>query len=359
MKRLLISILLIFTLTGCGLLTPPTTTVKDDMTFQLSPGLDTIEMGETWIDPGCTFILGEVTFEPDTVLNQVDTSILGEYIVYYRLTYEDYTYEAERHVMVVDESSPVIALLPGVDTIYIGENWEDGGITVSDNDEDNVSIIITGTVDENTVGTYTITYTATDSAGNASSISRIVTVTDHNPYAMMTVEDVIALEIGDHVHVVGIITAIVYYGFSIYQDGHYIFVFDENYSDQISLGAEVDIKGVRDEYNSGDQISNITLQVLSQHNDIPDPETATILEITNEEVEYGSTITVTGYLEYDEDINLYTLRDTNNNVINIYYRSQIQELESFIENTITIDVILLHYATVSYYETAEDVIVVE
>ena len=37
---------------------------------------------------------------------------------------------------------------------------------------------VTGTVDTSTVGTYTITYSATDASGNTSSETRTVTVVD-------------------------------------------------------------------------------------------------------------------------------------------------------------------------------------
>ena len=39
-----------------------------------------------------------------------------------------------------------------------------------------VDVVVTGSVDITTAGTYTLTYTATDSVGNTAEITRIVTV---------------------------------------------------------------------------------------------------------------------------------------------------------------------------------------
>jgi hypothetical protein len=52
----------------------------------------------------------------------------------------------------------------------------DAGVTASDNYFDEVTVTVEGTVDTNYLGTYTITYTATDELGNESTIKRIVDV---------------------------------------------------------------------------------------------------------------------------------------------------------------------------------------
>ena len=59
-------------------------------------------------------------------------------------------------------------------TIELGSTYTDAGAT-SDGGE---TVSSSGSVDPNTVGTYTITYSATDAAGNTSTATRTVNVVD-------------------------------------------------------------------------------------------------------------------------------------------------------------------------------------
>jgi len=78
-----------------------------------------------------------------------------------------------------DNTSPTINIigLPVTETIQ-GEVYTDLGATASDTVSGDVtdSIITTGVVDTTTLGSYTITYTATDDCGNSASSSRTVNV---------------------------------------------------------------------------------------------------------------------------------------------------------------------------------------
>ena len=71
-----------------------------------------------------------------------------------------------------DTTAPVITVLPGTDTVEQGSTWTDAGAT-SDGDE---TVTVSGTLDTSIAGTYTITYTATDAAGNTGTATRTVTV---------------------------------------------------------------------------------------------------------------------------------------------------------------------------------------
>ena len=91
---------------------------------------------------------------------------------------------ATQVVTIVDTTPPVIALL-GADpqTIEFGSIYNDPGATatdaVDDNDELTTQIAAASTVDTDTVGDYTITYTVSDKATNAATpVLRTVTVTD-------------------------------------------------------------------------------------------------------------------------------------------------------------------------------------
>ncbi|GIU05598.1 MULTISPECIES: immunoglobulin-like domain-containing protein [unclassified Shewanella] len=79
----------------------------------------------------------------------------------------------------IDALAPVIKL-NGESPMLVahGAEFSDPGASVSDNVDTNLAISASGTVDTNTVGSYTLTYSASDSAGNSAQIFRVVNVTD-------------------------------------------------------------------------------------------------------------------------------------------------------------------------------------
>src|SRR5205085_341447 len=91
------------------------------------------------------------------------------------------TQTATRTVNVVDTTKPVITL-NGVNptTVECHTTYTDAGATASDTCAGNVSaaIQLTGTVDANTPGTYTLTYTVADGNGNTQTATRTVNVVD-------------------------------------------------------------------------------------------------------------------------------------------------------------------------------------
>jgi type II secretory pathway pseudopilin PulG len=81
-------------------------------------------------------------------------------------------------VPVDDTTKPVITLIGNSSiTINQGDSYIDQGAEVTDNVDATRTISGTGTVDINTPGMYTITYNATDAAGNAADqVTRTITV---------------------------------------------------------------------------------------------------------------------------------------------------------------------------------------
>jgi len=77
----------------------------------------------------------------------------------------------------VDTTAPVVTL-NGAATIAlkIGQLYEEAGATAIDNVDGIVTVYISNNIDNGTVGIYTVTYTATDVAGNESIKTRTVTV---------------------------------------------------------------------------------------------------------------------------------------------------------------------------------------
>ena len=109
----------------------------------------------------------------------VDTSVCGTYVILYDATDAcgNSAVTLERTVNVVDDEAPVVSLVGDSSiTIDYGAEYTEQGASVTDNLDEDVSVVTTGTVDSMQSGTYVITYTATDSCGNSSSVTRDVIV---------------------------------------------------------------------------------------------------------------------------------------------------------------------------------------
>ena len=113
---------------------------------------------------------------------------------------EDYTVNLGAGV--ADTVKPVITLT-GASTINlnVGGTYNELGATATDNVDGNLtsSIVISGTVNTNAVGAYTVNYNVTDAAGNAADqVSRTVNVSDGTaPVITLTGASTINLTVGD------------------------------------------------------------------------------------------------------------------------------------------------------------------
>ena len=82
-----------------------------------------------------------------------------------------------------DTRAPIIHLNGDASiTLVREENYIEEGATVSDNRDHNLTVVITGEVNTSQVGTYHLTYTATDLAGNSSFIERIIIIVNANDH---------------------------------------------------------------------------------------------------------------------------------------------------------------------------------
>ena len=83
---------------------------------------------------------------------------------------------------VVDTTAPVIALIGQSQiSINVGDTFTDPGATATDSVDGSVTVTSSGAVNTAVAGQYTITYTATDAAGNSASAYRTVTVSVAGP----------------------------------------------------------------------------------------------------------------------------------------------------------------------------------
>ena len=114
------------------------------------------------------------------ISGSVDTTKVGEYTLTYTATDSAGNVgTATRVVKVVDHGAPVVKIITGITSdIEVGGTYNELGATVTDNVDSGLQAVITGSVDTTTVGEYTLTYTATDSAGNIGTATRVVKVVD-------------------------------------------------------------------------------------------------------------------------------------------------------------------------------------
>lgn len=185
MRKTLTLLALALVVTGCGKDDSDTddTQVVDDTPPVITLAGDTamtLEVGDTFTDPGAT-ATDDVDGEVDvTASGSVDTSTLGDYDLYYDAV-DSSGNEADtvtRTVSVADTQAPVISL-NGDDPMVVsqGDTFVDPGASVSDNYDTDLTATVSGTVDTTTLGTYTLTYDAVDSSGNtAASVERTVEV---------------------------------------------------------------------------------------------------------------------------------------------------------------------------------------
>lgn len=164
-----ILMILIITLSSC------TEVSLDYLDFELNPGIDTIDLGETHIDAGATAYYGLKELVVTVISNQVDSTEEGVYEIIYQTSHRDLVLTLVRKVTVKDQTPPVVTLNSGVDTVMVGEEWHDAGVMASDNSEGEVLIEVIGDVLDD-AGRYEVMYRVTDPSGLQTTITRIVYV---------------------------------------------------------------------------------------------------------------------------------------------------------------------------------------
>jgi len=134
-----------------------------------------VEKGTTYTEQGATTTATDLS-GTITASGTVDTTTVGSYTITY--TAQDLsgnTSTANRTVNVVDTTGPIITITGNNPmNVNIGGTYTEEGATVSS--DATGPVVITGSVDTSTLGSYTITYTAQDVLGNTTIETRIVNV---------------------------------------------------------------------------------------------------------------------------------------------------------------------------------------
>lgn len=141
-----------------------------------------IARGSTFKDPGATAlddVDGDLTASI-TVSGNIDTSVYGEQSLTYSVTDSSGNISELQRNVVVKELTPPELTLSGGSRIFVklGDSYSEPGYSATDNADGDLTskVVVNGSVDTSKIGSYTITYTSTDSSNNVSTQKRTVYV---------------------------------------------------------------------------------------------------------------------------------------------------------------------------------------
>ncbi|WP_198555742.1 immunoglobulin-like domain-containing protein [Colwellia sp. 75C3] len=132
----------------------------------------------------------------DVVYDAPDVFPLGVTTVYFdAVDLSGNAGSAQATVTVVDQTKPVVTLTGNTSmTLSVGDSYVDPGFSALDNVDGDMTanVVVGGSVDTSTVGTYTITYNVNDAASNAAiTLTRQVTVQDVEAPVVITPNNII------------------------------------------------------------------------------------------------------------------------------------------------------------------------
>ena len=168
-----------------------------------------LELGDSYSDQGATAsdnIDGNLTSSIVVGGDTVNTNAVGLYTITYNVSDAagNNAVEVTRSVTVNPDTTAPVIVLNGASTINlnIGDTYIEQGATATDNIDGNLtsSIVITGTVNTASAGTYFVNYNVSDSSGNAAAqVTRTVNVAaDTTPPVIVLVgASTINLLVGD------------------------------------------------------------------------------------------------------------------------------------------------------------------
>jgi PKD repeat protein len=147
--------------------------------------LVTIEAGADYTDAGATASDTLDGAIPVVVANEVNAQVPGSYLVSFTATDAagNAAVEVTRTVIVEDTLPPVITLIGSASvTIEAGSEFADAGATAIDTIDGAIAVVVDNKVNSQVPGSYLVSFTATDAAGNAAvEVTRTVIVEDTLP----------------------------------------------------------------------------------------------------------------------------------------------------------------------------------
>ena len=155
----------------------PVITLNGEADVKISTGEEYVEAGFVATDD-CD---GDIS-DKVVISGAVDTSKNGSYVIAYQVK-DSYGNECiiNRNITVQDITPPSITLKGDKNQyIKLGSTYSEPGFSALDTVDGDMTgkVEVSGSVDTSKIGTYTISYKVTDSAGNSSSVSRQIYVFD-------------------------------------------------------------------------------------------------------------------------------------------------------------------------------------
>ncbi len=156
--------------------TPPVITLRGNSVI-------TLNIGQAYIEPGFSATDNHDGAVSVVVSGTVNIGKPNSYVLTYTASDAAGNFASKMRIVKVisnttADTTPPVITLHGSSTITLteGDSFIDPGVSTQDNIDGNVNVSTTGAVDTNNPGTYVLTYTATDAAGNSSSLSRTVII---------------------------------------------------------------------------------------------------------------------------------------------------------------------------------------
>lgn len=142
-----------------------------------------IQVGQTYHEPGAVATDNYDDHVDIHMMGTVDTSQAGEYRITYKAAdCSNNAAEKIRTIHVLSDITPPVIKVNGEKIIKILKNkaYKDLGATATDNIDGDISknIMVTGVVNTQKVGDYSISYSITDSSGNSAKEKRTIQVVD-------------------------------------------------------------------------------------------------------------------------------------------------------------------------------------
>lgn len=156
-----------------------------------------IQVGTPFVNPVTASDNFDQNVVPVQINGSVNSMVIGNYSVTYSVVDASGNVGINKTIVfeVEDYIAPTINHSPGTETVFVrvfNTNWENApgmAVTVSDNYYPTAQLvkILPAGFDINTIGTYVITYQATDKSGNVSTFERtLIVIDDEKPVILTT-----------------------------------------------------------------------------------------------------------------------------------------------------------------------------
>ncbi len=155
--------------------------------FKVTLKRTTFEIGEEYTNDFVATYKGDDVTDKVEVTHNIYSNAVGKYQVVFSYSVENKQYKVTKTIEIQDVTKPEIKLKSG-ETIMVvlGNKFADPGYTAVDDYDGDITnnVKVSGEVDTDKEGSYTLKYTVSDSSDNKTVVKRKVTVTTNSPLTM-------------------------------------------------------------------------------------------------------------------------------------------------------------------------------